>query len=176
MIGDPTGRDAARAPLTRADVERNFRDYKKQAEKVLDMSKVEVRYNHEWLDQVDFEKIVSLASHFTVQQMLQRDMFAKRMTEGKPISLHEFLYPLMVGYDSVVLDVDAELGGSDQGIQHACRTALAIGARQARTSSSLTTRLIEGLDGRKMSKSYDNCVYLDDAPGDMFGKIMSMKG
>jgi tyrosyl-tRNA synthetase len=174
MIGDPTGRDAARSPLTKSDVEENFQTYKKQAEKILDFSKVEVRYNHEWLEPLDFSKIVELASKFTVQQMLQRDMFQKRMQDGKPISLHEFLYPLMVGYDSVVLDVDCELGGSDQEFNMLAGRHLqqAFGKRD---KFVMTTKLIEGLDGRKMSKSYNNCVYLDDAPEDMYGKLMSLK-
>jgi tyrosyl-tRNA synthetase len=114
MIGDPTGRDQAREPLTPGQVEENFQTYKDQAKKILDFSKIEVRHNHEWLSPLRFADIVKLASTFTVQQMLERDMFERRIKEGKPISLHEFLYPLMVGYDSVVLDVDAELGGSDQ--------------------------------------------------------------
>ena len=174
MIGDPTGRDAARSPLTKSDVEENFQTYKKQAEKILDFSKVEVRYNHEWLEPLDFSKIVELASKFTVQQMLQRDMFQKRIQDGKPISLHEFLYPLMVGYDSVVLDVDCELGGSDQEFNMLAGRHLqqAFGKRD---KFVMTTKLIEGLDGRKMSKSYNNCVYLDDAPKDMYGKLMSLK-
>lgn len=174
MIGDPTGRDAARSPLTKSDVEENFQTYKKQAEKILDFSKVEVRYNHEWLEPLDFSKIVELASKFTVQQMLQRDMFQKRIQDGKPISLHEFLYPLMVGYDSVVLDVDCELGGSDQEFNMLAGRHLqqAFGKRD---KFVMTTKLIEGLDGRKMSKSYNNCVYLDDAPEDMYGKLMSLK-
>jgi tyrosyl-tRNA synthetase len=174
MIGDPTGRDAMRAPLTRGEIEENFKDYKRQAGKVLDFSKVEIRYNHEWLDPLKFGDIVQLASNFTVQQMLQRDMFDKRLKEGKPISVHEFLYPLMVGYDSVALDVDCELGGSDQEFNMLAGRTLqqAFGKRE---KFVLTTRLIEGTDGRKMSKTYDNCVYLEDAPSDMYGKLMSIR-
>jgi tyrosyl-tRNA synthetase len=174
MIGDPSGRDAMRAPLTRAQVEENFKDYKRQAKKVLDFSQVEIRYNHEWLEKLGFEEIVKLASNFTVQQMLQRDMYEKRLKEGKPIALHEFLYPVMVGYDSVVLDVDVELGGSDQEFNILAGRHLqqALGKRD---KFVLTTKLIEGLDGRKMSKTYNNCIYLDDAPSDMYGKVMSAK-
>ena len=133
-----------------------------------------IRYNHEWLEKLTFEGIVKLASKFTVQQMLQRDMFQKRLHEQKPISLHEFLYPLMVGYDSVVLDVDVELGGSDQEFN------MLAGRHLQQTSGKrekfvLTTRLIEGTDGRKMSKTYDNCVYLEDTPSNMYGKLMSAK-
>lgn len=174
MIGDPSGRDALREPLTKEAVEKNFKDYKRQAEKILDFSKVQVCYNHEWLEKLKMDDVVKLASHFTVQQLLQRDMFEKRIKEGKPIALHEFLYPLMVGYDSVVLDVDCELGGSDQefNILAGRHLQTVLGKRD---KFVLTTRLIEGTDGRKMSKSYDNCVYLDEEPGDMYGKLMSIR-
>ena len=173
MIGDPSGRDTMRTPLTRQEVEENFRTYKEQAGKILDLSRIEVRYNHEWLDQLRFVDIVKLATNFTVQQMLQRDMFEKRLKEGKPISLHEFLYPLMVGYDSVVLDVDCELGGSDQEFNMLAGRSLQT-VHKKRDKFVLTTRLIEGTDGRKMSKTYDNCVYLEDSPENMYGKLMSI--
>jgi tyrosyl-tRNA synthetase len=174
MIGDPTDREAERAALTKKQVEENFKDYKRQAQKILDFSKVEIRYNDEWLAPLKLDDIVNLASKFTVQQMLQRDMFQKRMQDQKPIALHEFLYPLMVGYDSVVLDVDCEMGGSDQEFNMLAGRHLqkAFGKRE---KFVLTTRLIEGADGRKMSKSYGNCIYLEDAPSEMFGKVMSIK-
>lgn len=174
MIGDPSGRDAMREPLTRKQIEENFKEYKRQAEKILDFSRVTIRYNHEWLEKVDFEKILELGSKFTVQQMLKRDMFEKRIKEEKPIGVHEFLYPLMVGYDSVVLDVDCELGGSDQEFNILAGRHLqqAYGKRE---KFVLTTKLIEGTDGRKMSKTYNNAVYFDDTPSDMFGKLMSIK-
>lgn len=173
-IGDPSGRDTLREPLTRAQVEENFKDYKRQAAKILDFSRVEVRYNHEWLSKLSFEEVVKLASNFTVQQMLERDMFERRLKDGKPVSLHEFLYPLMVGYDSVMLDVDVELGGSDQEFNMLAGRQLqrALGKKD---KFVLTTKLIEGTDGRKMSKTYNNAVYLDDAPGEMYGKLMSIK-
>ncbi len=174
MIGDPSGRDAMREALTKEDVEKNFLDYKKQAEKVLDFSKVKIMYNHEWLEKITFEEIVKLSSNFTVQQMLERDMFSKRMKEGNPISVHEFLYPLMVGYDSVVMDVDCELGGNDQYFNMLAGRTLqtALGKKD---KFVLTTKLIEGTDGRKMSKTYNNCIYLDDEARDMFGKVMRIK-
>lgn len=174
MIGDPTGRDAARAPLTKEQVEENFRDYKRQAQKILDFSKIQIRKNGDWLSPLSFADIIKLASNFTVQQMLKRDMFQKRIEEDKPISLHEFLYPLMVGYDSVVLDVDCELGGSDQEFNMLAGRHLqqAMGKRD---KFVLTTKLIEGIDGRKMSKSFNNCIYLDDAPSEMYGKLMAVK-
>ncbi len=173
-IGDPTGRDAARAPLTKEQVEENFRDYKRQAQKILDFRTIQVRKNGDWLFPLNFADIVKLASNFTVGQMLKRDMFQRRIEEDKPISLHEFLYPLMVGYDSAVLDVDCELGGSDQEFNMLAGRHLqqALGKRD---KFVLTTRLIEGIDGRKMSKSFNNCIYLDDAPNDMYGKLMAVK-
>ena len=173
-IGDPSGRDQLREPLTLAKVEENFQTYMKQAAKILDFSKVKIVYNHEWLGKLKFDEIVALASHVTVQQMLDREMFARRIAEGKPIGVHEFLYPLMQGYDSVMLDVDCELGGNDQLFNILCGRTLQA-AYGKREKFALTTRLIEGTDGRKMSKTYNNCVYLEDEPADMFGKVMSVK-
>jgi tyrosyl-tRNA synthetase len=174
MIGDPSGRDKMREPLTKEQVEQNFQDYKRQAGKILDFSKVELRYNHEWLEKLKFDDIVKLASNFTVQQMLHRDMFQERIKQGKDIALTEFLYPLMVGYDSVVLDVDVELGGNDQLFNMLAGRTLqkALGKRD---KFVLTTKLIEGTDGRKMSKTYDNCIWIDDTAKDMYGKLMSIK-
>lgn len=174
MIGDPSGRDAMREPLTREQVEKNFQDYKAQASKILDFSKIQVRYNHEWLDELKFRDILGLAENFTVNQMIERDMFEKRLNEGKPIAVTEFLYPLMVGYDSVVLDVDCELGGTDQEFNMLAGRTLqkAFGKRE---KFIMTMKLLEGTDGRKMSKTYDNCIYLTDSAKDMFGKTLSIK-
>ncbi|MDO8648166.1 MAG: tyrosine--tRNA ligase [Candidatus Peregrinibacteria bacterium] len=174
MIGDPSGRDKQRAPLTREEVLANFETYKEQAALVLDFNNVEVVYNHMWLEKLSFVDVVNLASNFTVQQMLERDMFEKRMTDGNPIGLHEFLYPLMVGYDSVMLDVDCELGGSDQYFNMLAGRTLQ-SAYGKREKFVLTTKLLEGTDGRKMSKTYDNCIFLQDAPNDMYGKVLSVK-
>ncbi len=174
MIGDPSGRDTQRAPLTREKIEENFLTYKEQASKILDFSKVELRYNHEWHDEVSFADLLGIASHFTVQQMMERDMFQRRHKEGKPIAMTEFMYPLMQGYDSVMLDVDCELGGTDQLFNILCGRTLQA-AYGKREKFALTVKLIEGTDCRKMSKTYDNCVYLDDAPNDMYGKLMSVK-
>jgi tyrosyl-tRNA synthetase len=171
MIGDPSGRDALREPLTKEDVKKNFETYKEQAGKIIDFTKAKIVYNHEWLEKLTFKEIITLSSQFTVQQMLERDMFQKRMKDGSPISLTEFMYPLMVGYDSVMLDVDCEMGGNDQLFNMLAGRTLqtALGKRD---KFVLTVKLLEGTDGRKMSKTYDNCIYLDDEPNDMFGKVM----
>ncbi len=170
-IGDPTGRDVMREPLTKEQIEENFKTYKEQASKILDFSKIEIRYNDEWLGKLNGREIMEIASHFTVQQMLQRDMFKKRMAKGEDLNPTEFLYPLMQGYDSVVLDVDCEIGGNDQLFNMLCGRKLQK-AYGKRDKFVLTTKLIEGTDGRKMSKTYNNCIYLDDEPNDMFGKAM----
>ncbi len=157
MIGDPSGRDELRKPLTKEEVENNFRTYQQQAAKVIDFSKAVVRYNHEWLRKLTPELLVQIASHFTKQRMEQREMFARREKEGKPIHISEFIYPLLVGYDSVVLDVDCELGGSDQEFNMLCGRDLQkiFGKRE---KFVLTLKLLEGTDGRKMSKTYENCI------------------
>ncbi len=177
MIGDPTDRNAARKPLTREEVLVNAADYKQQAEKILNFSgknPAEVRYNSHWLSKLTFEEIIKLTAHFTVQQMLERDMFQKRLTENKPIGLHEFLYPLMQGYDSVAMDVDIEIGGSDQTFN------MLVGRQLLRDLNGkekfvITLPLLEGTDGRKMSKSFNNSIDLTDTPNDIYGKIMSLK-
>lgn len=173
MIGDPSDQESLRQPITKKKVEENFKTYKEQAGKVIDFNKVEIVYNHEWLEKLTYVEILEHASKFTVQQMSERAMFAERMSNDKPVSVHEFLYPLMVGYDSVMLDVDLEIGGSDQEFNMLAGRTMqrAFGKRE---KFVLTTPLIEGTDGRKMSKSYENCVYIDDEPNEMFGKLMSV--
>jgi tyrosyl-tRNA synthetase len=229
-IGDPTGRDAMRVPLTDKQIKENFKNYKQQASKVLDFSKIKIKYNSAWLSKLNFDKIIELSSHITVQQMLQRDMFKKRMniilqcpkcgreipfpvkesddrkilesiTPGRdivpicskcgygknmeqenkwiqknpsgPVGLNEFLYPLMQGYDSVVMDVDLEIGGNDQLFNMLIGRDLQKKLNQ-KDKDVLAVNLLLGTDGRKMSKTYDNAIYLNDLPNDMFGKIMSI--
>ncbi len=174
FIGDPSGRDTIREPLTEKQVKENFETYKKQASKVLDFKKVTIKHNHEWLGKMKLEDTLKLASNFTVQQMMQRDMFKERIKDDQAISVTEFLYPLMVGYDSVVLDVDAELGGNDQLFNMLAGRTLqkALGKKE---KFVVTTKLIEGTDGRKMSKTYDNCIWLEDSAKEMFGKTMRIK-
>ena len=156
-IGDPSGKDTARKPLTEKEVKENFKSYKKQASKILDFTKVKIKYNSTWLSKLKFAEILKLATNFTVQQMLQRDMFDRRMKENLPISLQEFLYPLMQGYDSVVMDVDLEIAGNDQ-------TFNALAGRHLqkvynnKNKDVLTCKLLLGTDGRKMSKTFDNFI------------------
>jgi len=174
MIGDPTGRDQMRTALGFKQVEENFQSYKAQASKILDFSKVEVKYNHEWLGKLQFEEIINLMGHFTVQQMLERDMFDKRMKEGRPIAMSEFLYPLMQAYDSAQMNVDAEMGGTDQLFNMLCgRTLQTTQNRKDKFVSA--NKLTESTYGRKMSKTFDNCIWLEDTAKDMYGKVLSIK-
>lgn len=172
-IGDPTDRNAARQPLTEAEIQENMKDYKKQAGKILDFSKTKIKYNNKWLSELNFENIVKLASNFTVQQMLNREMFQKRIKENKPISLHEFLYPLMQGYDSVAMNVDLEIGGKDQLFNMLAGRDLQK-IYNNKDKNVLIMKLLPGTDNRKMSKSYGNIIGLAIESNDMFGKIMSM--
>ncbi len=224
-IGDPTGQTKEREQLSKEKIAENFEHYKEQAEKILDFSKVEIRYNHEWYDKMNGLDFMKISSHFTVQQMLQRDMFKERMKwkivcqnckelidspiqfQGSdendkkyfeaitiicsqchketlcskdtiipppnPVSSLEIMYPMLQGYDSVALDVDAEIGGNDQLFNMLCGRKLQK-ALNKKEKFVLTTKLIDGTDGRKMSKTYNNCVYLTDEPEEMYGKLLSM--
>ncbi len=173
MIGDPSGRDEMRQALTKKDVENNFKTYKEQASKVLDFKKIKVTYNHEWLEKLTPQDFLKLASFFTKQQLEQRDMFVKREEEGKPVYVNELMYPLLQGYDSSHMDVDAELGATDQEFNMLAGRTMnkALGKRE---KFVLTVKILLGTDGRKMSKTYDNCIYIEDEPNDMFGKVMSV--
>lgn len=173
MIGDPTDKNAMRQPLTKEQIEENFKAYKKQASKIIDFNNAEIVYNGDWLGKLTFKNVIELSQKFTVQQMLERDMYQKRMQEGKPIGLHEFFYPLMQGYDSVHLEVDLEIGGTDQLFNMLAGRSL-LRAYKDMEKCVLTTPLIEGTDGRKMSKTYNNTINITDSSTDMFGKIMSM--
>ena len=174
LIGDPTGRNATRPPLTREQLDANAETYKAQVFKILDEQKTEVRYNTEWLFKLDYEGFVRLAAKFTVSQMLEREDFHKRFQDEKPISVHELLYPMMQGYDSVALECDVELGGTDQ------KFNLLMGRKLQQDYGFppqivLTMPLLEGLDGeRKMSKSYGNYVGITETAQEMFGKLMSI--
>ena len=173
-IGDPSGRNATRPPLTEEQIEVNAKTYFAQASLVLDAEKTEIRYNSEWSDPLGARGMIQLASRWTVARMLERDDFTKRYQANVPISVHEFLYPLMQGYDSVALKSDLELGGTDQ------KFNLLVGRELQKQYGQepqciLTMPLLEGLDGiEKMSKSKGNYIGITDAPNDMFGKLMSL--
>ena len=174
LIGDPTGRNVTRKPLTRDEINQNAETYKEQVFKILDREKTEVRYNSEWLDKLGFEGMIRLAAKATLSQMLERDEFHKRFKEEQPIGVHEMLYPLVQGYDSVMLQCDVELGGTDQ------RFNLMRGRDLQRDAGQppqivLMTPILEGLDGvQKMSKSLGNAIGIHEAPGEMYGKLMSI--
>lgn len=177
-IGDPTDKSAMRVQLTREQVQENATSYIQQAVKIMDMDSptnpIEVRYNGDWWDNLSSRDMIELAANFTVQQMIQRDMFQRRLEENKPIGLHEFLYPLLQGYDSVALDVNAEIGGTDQIFNMlAGRTLLR--ALKDKEKFVVAVPLLEGTDGRKMSKSFGNVIGVADPPYVMFGKVMSLK-
>ena len=174
QIGDTSDKKAIRQPLTLEQVKENMKDYQKQVSKILDLSRVEFVYNSQWLGKMTFDQIIHLASNFTVAQMIERENFSQRYQEGKPIGLQEFLYPLMQGYDSVAVKSDLEVGGNDQTFNMLAGRIIQRAYRQE-PQDVMTMSLIEGLDGRKMSKSYGNTVNIDDSPMEMFGKIMSMK-
>lgn len=175
MIGDPSDKLSTRKQLTREEVLENAKLYKKQAETFLDFkgdNPAELKYNSEWLSKLSFEDVLNLASKMTVDQMLKRNMFNERTKAGKPIFIHEFLYPLMQGYDAVAMDVDGELGGNDQMFN------MLVGRQLMKSISNkekfvITNKLLEDSTGTKMGKTQGNMVSLDDSPQEMFGKIMS---
>ena len=174
MIGDPSGRNATRPPLTREQIESNAKTYFQQATLVLDPEKTEVRYNSEWSDPLGARGLIQLASRYTVARMMERDDFTKRYKAGTPISVHEFLYPLMQGYDSVALKSDLELGGTDQKFNLLVGRALQSEYGQE-PQCILTMPLLEGLDGvEKMSKSKGNFIGISEPPNDMFAKLLSI--
>ncbi|MDB0021980.1 tyrosine--tRNA ligase [Candidatus Pseudothioglobus singularis] len=174
MIGDPTGKDVTRKPLTKADVLENAKSYEDQVFKILDKDKTRIAFNSEWMGKMSSAEMISLASKQTVARMLERDDFSKRYKGGQAISIHEFLYPLVQGYDSVALRADIELGGSDQ------KFNLLVGRELQKQADMepqviLTMPILEGLDGvQKMSKSLGNYIGIDEDPDSMFGKIMSI--
>jgi tyrosyl-tRNA synthetase len=174
LIGDPTGRNVTRKPLTLDQIKQNAETYKQQVFKILDETKTEVRYNSEWLGKLDYEGTIRLTAHFTVSQMLERDEFHKRFQAEQPISLHEMLYPVMQGYDSVALEADVELGGTDQKFNLQCGRDLQRHYGQ-KPQIILMTPILEGLDGvQKMSKSLNNAIGINEPPAEMYGKLMSI--
>ncbi|MDQ2139263.1 tyrosine--tRNA ligase [Alcaligenaceae bacterium A4P071] len=174
MIGDPSGRNSTRPPLTREQIAENAKTYYAQASQVLDPARTEIRYNSEWCDELGARGLIQLASRYTVARMMERDDFTKRFKGGVPISVHEFLYPLLQGYDSVALKSDLELGGTDQKFNLLVGRELQKEYGQA-PQCILTMPLLVGLDGvEKMSKSKGNYIGISEAPDSMFGKLMSI--
>src|SRR5256714_5721223 len=174
MIGDPTGRTVTRPPVTRADIERNAETYKAQVFKILDSQKTVVDFNSRWFSQMTAEDFIRLAAKFTVSQMLEREEFHKRFQEEKPIAIHELLYSICQGYDSVALEADVELGGTDQKFNlHMGRTLQKDYGQLSQII--LTMPILEGTDGvQKMSKSYGNYIGISEPPQEIYGKVMSI--
>ena len=174
MIGDPTGKNQTRPPLTREEIEKNAQSYRDQVFKILDPERTQIMFNSEWSDQLGAEGIIRLASRYTIARLLERDDFSKRMKNNQPIALHELLYPLMQGYDSVAMKADVELGGTDQLFN------LLVGRELQKQYGQeqqcvLTTPLLEGLDGKeKMSKSLGNYIGIAEPAQEIFGKLMSI--
>ena len=175
MIGDPTDKRAVRKQLTHKEVMDNLKNYKKQASKLISFNgknPAKFKFNSKWLSKMNFADVLNLASHMTVSQMMERDMFQKRDEEGKPISIHEFMYPLMQAYDSVAMDVDGEIGGNDQTFNMLCGRDL-MKILKNKEKFVITVKLLEDSSGKKMGKTEGNMVALSDTPEDMYGKIMS---
>jgi tyrosyl-tRNA synthetase len=175
-IGDPTDKAATRKMLTKEDVENNMKKYIEQASHIIDMKNtenpVEVMYNSTWLEKLDFGEIINLASEFTVQQLLKRDMFQKRLEANKPIHLNEFLYPLMQGYDSVMMDIDIEIGGNDQLFNMLSGRDMVMNHLK-KEKIVLAGKLLEDPNGDKMGKTTGNMIRMDDKPEDIYGKVMT---
>ncbi len=173
LIGDTSDKDAERPILTYEQIRENFKTYKKQASKVLDFTKVKVKFNGEWLKKLNFVDVVKLCQHFSVGDFVSRELIRKRLDSGTKVGLHEFLYPVMQGYDSYFMDTDIQVGGADQTFNMQAGRTLQKDLRD-KESFVLVTGYLEGTDGRKMSKSWGNAIWLNDEPEEMFGKVMSL--
>jgi tyrosyl-tRNA synthetase len=173
LAGDPSQREKARSYISTAEIERNMKDWKRQAGKIVDFSKVKIKYNGEWLLKLDLREIINIASHISAVKLFQREMFQERLKRGDTVWMHETLYPLLQGYDSVVMDVDLEIGGTDQVFNMLIGREL---QRKMRNKEKfvLTCPMLLGIDGEPMSKSSGNCVWIEDSANQMFGKIMSI--
>ena len=174
LIGDTSDKDMERPVLTGDQIRANFETYKAQASKVLDFSKVKVHFNSEWLKNLKFADIIKLSQHFSAGDFVGRELIKKRLTDGKKVGLHELLYPVMQGYDSYFMDTDIQLGGTDQTFNMQAGRVLQKDLRN-RESFIIANGFLEGTDGRKMSKSWGNAIWLTDAPNEMFGKVMSLR-
>lgn len=174
LIGDTSDKDTERPVLTSEEIDSNFQTYKQQAEKIVDFSKVTVRKNSEWLSELKFTDVVKLTQKFSLGDFISRELIRKRLDSGKKVGLHEVLYPVMQGYDSFIMDTDLQIGGTDQTFNmQAGRTLQRI--EKNKQSFIMANEFLEGTDGRKMSKSWGNAIWLTDEPSDMYGKVMSLK-
>jgi len=173
LIGDTSDKDSERPALTKGEIEENFKTYKKQAEKVLDFSKIKIRFNSEWLKKLSFEEILKLMQHFSAGDFVGRELIKKRLNDNKRVGLHELLYPVMQGYDSFMLDTDLQIGGTDQTFNMQAGRTL-IKDLKSKESFVLTTLILEGADGRKMSKAWGNTIWLDDTAPDIYRKVMAV--
>jgi len=174
LIGDTSDKDAERPVLTSEQIKTNFETYKKQAEKVLDFSKVKVHFNSEWLKELKFADIVKLTQHFSAGEFVGRELIKKRLVDGQKVGLHELLYPVMQGYDSWFMDTDIQLGGTDQTFNMQAGRVLQKDLRH-KESFIIANGFLEGTDGRKMSKSWGNAIWLTDPANEMFAKVMSLR-
>lgn len=174
LIGDTSDKESERPVLTTEQIRTNFQTYKKQAEKVMDFSKIKVRFNSEWLKDLKFADIVRLCYHFSAGDFFGREIIKKRLTEGKKVGLHEILYPLMQGFDSYFMNTDIQLGGTDQTFNMQAGRTLQKDLRK-KESFIIANGFLEGTDGRKMSKTWNNAIWLTDNPNEMFAKVMSLR-
>lgn len=175
LIGDTSDKDAERPVLTPEEIQENFKTYKKQAEKILDFSRVKIRHNSEWLNELEFRRIVKLCQQFSLNDFISRELIRKRLDDGKKVALHEVLYPVMQGYDSYFLDTDLQIGGTDQTFNmQAGRILFKNWKNPQKESFILATEFLMGTDGRKMSKSWGNAIWLDDEPFNMYAKVMAI--
>lgn len=174
LIGDTSDKESERPAITSEQIKQNFSTYQKLASKVLDFSKIKVVHNSEWLSKLTFEKIVELTQHFSAGDFFNRELIKKRLNEGKRVGLHEVLYPVMQGYDSYFLDADIQLGGTDQTFNMQAGRILQKDYKN-KESYVVTGEFLEGTDGRKMSKTWNNAIWLDDEPNEIYGKVMSLR-
>ena len=174
LIGDTSDKESERPQLTSDEIKKNLETYKEQASKVLDFSKITIKFNSEWLDELKFADIVKLTQQFSLGDFISRELIKKRLNSGGKIGLHEVLYPVMQGYDSMHLDTDLQIGGTDQTFNMQAGRTL-IKNNKNKESFVLTTNFLSGTDGRKMSKSWGNAIWLTDSASEMFGKVMSIK-
>ncbi len=174
LIGDTSDKETERPVLTNDQIEQNFQTYKQQAEKIVDFSKVTLKHNSEWLSKLSFEDIIKLCQHFSAGDFYSRELIKKRLTAGERVGLHELLYPVMQGYDSYYMDTDLQIGGTDQTFNMQAGRTLQNKLR-SKESFVLAGEFLTGTDGRKMSKSWGNAIWLDDSPTDIYGKVMSIR-